>query len=96
MEAIDKCRREFGRIDVLVNNSAQQLENHDITTLKSEQWMETFDLNIHSYFHCAKAAIPHMPRGSSIINMCSINAFIGRQDLMDYTSSVPFESIGRQ
>lgn len=77
----------FGRLDILVNNAAQQLENHDITTLDSKQWEDTFRLNMHSYFYMAKHCIPHMPRGSSIINMASINGFIGRPDLLDYTST---------
>ncbi|KIK65667.1 hypothetical protein GYMLUDRAFT_258380 [Collybiopsis luxurians FD-317 M1] len=77
------------RLDILVNNAAQQLENTDteMSGLTGEQWHDTFALNIHSYFHVTKAALPHMPRGGSIINMASINAFIGRDDLLDYTTT---------
>lgn len=81
--AVDSHIQALGGLDILVNNAAQQLENHDITTLESKQWEETFQLNIHHYFYMSKAAIPHLSRGSSIINMCSINAFIGRPDLLD-------------
>ncbi|GAW08493.1 short-chain dehydrogenase reductase family [Lentinula edodes] len=55
--------------------------------LTASQWEDTFALNIHSYFHITKAALPYMPRGGSIINMASINAFVGRDDLLDYTST---------
>ncbi|KAJ4482318.1 dehydrogenase-like protein [Lentinula aciculospora] len=48
---------------------------------------DTFALEIHSYFHVTKAALPHIPRGGSIINMVSINTFIGRDDLLDYTTT---------
>jgi len=86
-QIVDSHMKAFGRLDILVPNAAQQLENHDVTTLDSKQWEDTFQINIHHYFYLCKAAIPHMPRGSSIIAMCSINAFIGRPDLLDYTST---------
>lgn len=60
-------------MDVLVNNSAQQLQNNDLTQLDSKQWEDTFQLNMHAIFYTCKAAIPHMQKGSSIINMASIN-----------------------
>ncbi|ESK95688.1 short-chain dehydrogenase reductase family [Moniliophthora roreri MCA 2997] len=85
--AIDECLKAFGRLDILVNNHAQQLENRDVTTLDSKQWEDTFKVNFHSFFYVVKAALPHMKKGSSIINMASINAFIGRPDLLDYTST---------
>ena len=75
IDSVKNHMSTFGRLDVLVNNAAQQLENHDITTLDSKQWIDTFQINMHSYFYTSKAALPHMPKGSSIINMCSVNAF---------------------
>jgi len=86
-QVVDEHLKTFGRLDILVPNAAQQLENHDITTLPTEQWEDTFKVNIHHYFWICKAAVPHMPRGSSIITMASINAFIGREDLLDYTTT---------
>jgi len=85
--AVEAVVKEFGSLDILVNNAAQQLENTDITTLPSDQWLDTFQINMHSYFYTSKAAIPHLKPGSSVINMCSINAFVGRPDLLDYTST---------
>jgi NAD(P)-dependent dehydrogenase (short-subunit alcohol dehydrogenase family) len=52
-----------------------------------DQWLHTFNTNIHPYFFMAKYALPHMKRGSTIINNASINAYIGRPDLLDYTST---------
>jgi NAD(P)-dependent dehydrogenase (short-subunit alcohol dehydrogenase family) len=49
--------------------------------------VHTFNTNIHPYFYLAKYALPHMKRGSTIINNASINAYIGRPDLLDYTST---------
>ena len=48
-EAIASCVQEFGTIDILVNNAAQQLENNDVTTLKSDQWLDTFQVNMYAY-----------------------------------------------
>ncbi|KAJ3777526.1 hypothetical protein FB446DRAFT_717313 [Lentinula raphanica] len=90
VQAIQSHLSHFSnKLDILVNNAAQQLENADpeMTGLTASQWEDTFALNIHSYFHVTKAALPHMPRGSSIINMASINAFVGRDDLLDYTTT---------
>ena len=52
-----------------------------------DQWLHTFNTNIHPYFFLAKYALPHMTRGSTIINNASINAYVGRPDLLDYTST---------
>jgi len=90
ISAIESHLSQFSnRLDILVNNAAQQLENSDVEMagLSASQWNDTFALNIHSYFHVTKAALPHMPRGGSIINMASINAFVGRDDLIDYTTT---------
>ena len=59
----------------------------DIADLSEEQWEHTFNTNIHPYFYIAKYSLPHMKRGSTIINNASINAYIGRPDLLDYTST---------
>jgi len=52
-----------------------------------DQWIKTFDTNIHPMFYLSKYALPHMKRGASILNNASINAYIGRPDLLDYTST---------
>ena len=56
-------------------------------SLTREQWLHTFDTNIHPFFVLSKYALPHMKRGATIINNASVNAYIGRPDLLDYTST---------
>jgi NAD(P)-dependent dehydrogenase (short-subunit alcohol dehydrogenase family) len=59
----------------------------DIKDLSEDQWVHTFNINIHAYFYMAKYALEHMESGATIINNASINAYIGRPDLLDYTST---------
>lgn len=59
----------------------------DITDIPNEQWIKTFDTNIHPFFFMSKLLVPHMKRGDTVINCASINAYIGRPDLLDYTST---------
>jgi NAD(P)-dependent dehydrogenase (short-subunit alcohol dehydrogenase family) len=70
-----------------VNNAAFQMMQLDITEIPLEQWHKTFDTNIHPYFYFAKLIVPTMKRGDTVINNASINAYIGRPDLLDYTST---------
>jgi NAD(P)-dependent dehydrogenase (short-subunit alcohol dehydrogenase family) len=54
---------------------------------KRSQWEKTFNTNIHSFFYLSKYVLPHMKEGSTIINCASVNPYIGRGDLLDYTST---------
>ncbi|KAK4945765.1 hypothetical protein LTR10_015113 [Elasticomyces elasticus] len=83
----DAARKELGHVNILVNNAAFQMMQQDITDIPNEQWTKTFNTNIHPYFYLAKALVPHMKRGDTVINNASINAYIGRPDLLDYTST---------
>jgi NAD(P)-dependent dehydrogenase (short-subunit alcohol dehydrogenase family) len=78
---------EFGKIDILVNNAAIQVPHEDFTEITSEQWNETFRVNIDAQFYLSKAALPHLKEGSSIINNASVNAFKGHKQLVDYTAT---------
>jgi NAD(P)-dependent dehydrogenase (short-subunit alcohol dehydrogenase family) len=69
------------------NFTADQMMVEDIKDLKEEQWLHTFNTNIHPVFYVSKYALRHMKSGSTIINNASINAYIGRPDLLDYTST---------
>jgi NAD(P)-dependent dehydrogenase (short-subunit alcohol dehydrogenase family) len=83
----DEAVSAFGRIDVLVNNGAEQ---HAVDTLEEvtpEQWDRTFRTNIHAYFYLTRAALPHMEEGSSIINTTSVNAYKGNAKLIAYTAT---------
>ncbi|KXL48939.1 hypothetical protein M433DRAFT_57458 [Acidomyces richmondensis BFW] len=85
--AIDEAITKMRRIDILFNNHAYQMMTKDIHDLTEEQWELTFATNIHPFFYMSKYALPHMKKGSTIINNASINAYIGRPDLLDYTST---------
>lgn len=74
----------FGRIDILVNNAAHQAKISELADISDEEWRRTFDVNIHAMFHLAKAAVPHMRPGSSIINTASINADMPNPSLLAY------------
>ncbi|OAL36626.1 hypothetical protein AYO20_03958 [Fonsecaea nubica] len=86
-KVVDAALQAMGRVNILVNNAAYQMMQMDITDISIEQWHKTFETNIHPYFYLAKFLVPHMKRGDAIINNASINAYIGRPDLLDYTSS---------
>ncbi|KAI1134387.1 NAD(P)-binding protein [Hypoxylon sp. FL0543] len=86
-KVVDEALKQLGRIDILFNNAAFQMVKSDIFELSEDQWIHTFNTNIHPYFYLAKYALPHMKRGATIINNASINAYIGRPDLLDYTST---------
>lgn len=58
-----------------------------LTDINREQWLNTFSTNIHPFFFLSKYALPHMKSGSTIITCASVNPYIGRPDLLDYTSS---------
>jgi NAD(P)-dependent dehydrogenase (short-subunit alcohol dehydrogenase family) len=86
-KVIDVALQSLGGIDILVNNAAFQHMLSDISELSEDQWERTFDTNIHPFFYLSKYALPHMKRGSTIINCSSVNHYIGRPDLLDYTST---------
>jgi NAD(P)-dependent dehydrogenase (short-subunit alcohol dehydrogenase family) len=86
-EAVDRTVRELGRLDVVVNNAAEQHEQEDLTGISAEQLERTFRTNIFSYFFIAKAALPHLSEGSAIINTTSVTAYRGSSHLMDYAST---------
>lgn len=77
----------LGGVDILVNNIAYQNPVDDFTELSDAQWEHTFAVNIHSFFHVTKAALPHLSEGSAIINTASINGLRGNKTLIDYSAT---------
>lgn len=86
-ELIDKTVAELGSIDILVNNAGKQVYVEKIEDLTSEQFQQTFQTNVFAMFWITKAAIPHMPAGSSIINTTSIQSYQPSPGLLDYAST---------
>jgi NAD(P)-dependent dehydrogenase (short-subunit alcohol dehydrogenase family) len=78
---------EFGQLDILVNNAAEQHPQDDLTKISEEQLVRTFRTNIFSMFFLSQAALPHMKGGSTIINTASVTAYKGNPVLIDYTST---------
>lgn len=87
ISSIEHAVKEFGRIDILVNNAAVQFEQKNLEDITSEQLLKTFQTNIFAMFWLTKAALPHMSEGSSIINSTSVTAYRGSSSLMDYAST---------
>jgi len=84
---IDKTVKEFGKIDVLVNNAGRQVEQQTLTDISTEQLDKTIHTNFYPHFWLSKFALPHMQAGSSIINTTSITAYRGSDHLIDYAAT---------
>jgi hypothetical protein len=82
-KVVEDTAKRFGRLDILVNNAAEQHETDDIAALDMQQMERTFRTNIFSMFYMVKAAMPHLKAGASIINTTSVTAYHGHGTLLD-------------
>lgn len=86
-EAAKSVADHFGKIDILVNNAAEQHPQNSIEDITKEQLDRTFKTNIFGAFYMVKACLPYMKEGGSIINTSSITAYKGHETLIDYSST---------
>jgi hypothetical protein len=84
---IDRAVREFGRLDLLVNNAAMQRTHDSIEEISAQEWDRTFRTNIYSMFYLSKAALRHMRSGAAIVNTASINAKNPSPNLLAYATT---------
>ncbi|PLV33739.1 General stress protein 39 [Bacillus subtilis subsp. subtilis] len=86
-DVVGQASQVFPSIDILVNNAAEQHVQPSIEKITSHQLMRTFQTNIFSMFYLTKAVLPHLKKGSSIINTASITAYKGNKTLIDYSAT---------
>ena len=85
--AVSQTKRELGRIDILVNNAAEQHPQESITKVTERQLERTFRTNIFAMFFLTKAVVPHFKNGGVIINTASVTAYQGSPELLDYSAT---------
>jgi NAD(P)-dependent dehydrogenase (short-subunit alcohol dehydrogenase family) len=86
-DAVEKTVARFRKLDILVNNAAFQLHADSLEDVTDERLEETFRTNIFGYFYMARAAIPHLKQGASIINTGSVVGLRGSSHLLDYSAT---------
>lgn len=79
--------KHFKKLDVLVNNAAIHYSAGSLEEITTKNFLHTFQVNIFSYFFVTKAALPHLKKGSCIINTASVVAYRGSETLMDYSAT---------
>ncbi|GAA1483413.1 SDR family oxidoreductase [Brachybacterium fresconis] len=90
----DVCRQlvedavaQLGGLDALVNNAGRQIAVESLEDLEEEQWMTTYEVNIHAMYRITKAALKHLSAGSTIVNTTSVQAYEPSTTLIDYAST---------
>jgi NAD(P)-dependent dehydrogenase (short-subunit alcohol dehydrogenase family) len=86
-EAVAETVARFGRIDVVVNNAAEQHPQDELTAISEAQLERTFRTNVFGYFFLTQAALPHLQSGATIVNTTSVTAYRGSPQLIDYAAT---------
>lgn len=86
-QAVEQVVSRLGKLDVLVNNAAEQHPQESIEKISDDQLQRTFRTNIFSMFYLVRAALPHLKEGATIVNTTSVTAYKGSPELLDYSST---------
>ncbi|MET3210236.1 UNVERIFIED_CONTAM: NAD(P)-dependent dehydrogenase (short-subunit alcohol dehydrogenase family) [Paenibacillus sp. PvR008] len=86
-KAVQQTVNELGKLDIVVNNAAEQHPQQKLEDITKEQLVRTFRTNIFGMFFLTQAALPHLKKGSAIVNTTSITAYAGNKTLIDYSST---------
>jgi NAD(P)-dependent dehydrogenase (short-subunit alcohol dehydrogenase family) len=86
-KSVEDTLKQFGKLDIVVNNAAQQFPQPSILDITQRQLEHTFRTNIFAMFYLVKAALPHLPKKSHIINTTSVTAYRGSPELLDYSAT---------
>jgi len=86
-KAVDKVVKQFGKLNILVNNAGMQFPQKDAKNITKEQLETTFQTNIFAYFYFAEAALQYLQEGDCIINTTSVTAYRSSPALIDYSST---------
>ncbi|EUJ09383.1 dehydrogenase of unknown specificity, short-chain alcohol dehydrogenase like [Methylophilaceae bacterium 11] len=84
---VDITINKFGRLDIVVNNAAEQFPHDNFLDIETSQLLDTFLVNVFPLFHIVRSALPHLKKGSSIINTASVTAYRGSDHLVDYSAT---------
>ena len=79
--------KQFGHLDVVVNNAGEQHPDKNIEDITEDQLKRTFQTNIFAMFYVVQAAIPHLSAGAAIVNCTSVTMYQGSKELLDYSST---------
>lgn len=85
--SVQKIIKEFGTLNILVNNAAVQFPEANIEAISKQQLAETFETNVYPFFYIVKEALQHLKKGDTIINTTSVTAYRGSEHLLDYSST---------
>jgi NAD(P)-dependent dehydrogenase (short-subunit alcohol dehydrogenase family) len=86
-QAVEQTVKEFGHLNILVNNAGYQKVQFQLEDLSEEQFRRTMETNVFGYFYMLKAALPYLHEGDAVINTSSILGLIGKEFLIDYSAS---------
>lgn len=85
--SVQKTIKEFGGLNIVVNNAGLQFSESKMEDITKKQLQETFETNIYPFFYIVKEALPHLKKGDTIVNTTSVTAYRGSEHLLDYSST---------